>query len=221
VADFANVSGQRVVSMSLGMPKLGAWVADVVLAAPQPLPSGPLTLVLGNLSLSGAVYRQDAFAGLVNARLVAGAAGWSNTVQPRGYNNPAGVLLSTVLGDAALEVGEQVNVMTDGVVGRRAFGREQGPASDLLRAYALPLWWIDSHGVTQVGPRPSPTVRTSFEVEQYDGGRGELLISTEDYASWLPGAQFNVPTISSTQTLACVRHVVSNDGRARMHVLVR
>lgn len=220
MADFANVAGQRIASMSLSLPKLGAWVADIVLASAQLLGTGRLTLALGNLSLAGTVYRQDVFAGLVNVRMAAGAAGWSKSVQARGYSNPAGFFLSTVLQDLALEVGETVRVANDGILSTQ-FGREACPAGEILRAFAGPLWWVDASGVTQVGPRPATRIRTSFEVEQYDGGRGELLISTEDYASWMPGAQFSTPNIPATQTIACVRHVVNNDGRARMHVLTR
>lgn len=217
---FATLGGQRIVTMDLDMPLLGAWVADAVIAVAQPIPSGVQPLVLGNLNLMGTVYRQAAFGGLVNARVVAGANGWSKTTQSRGYNVASGVTLSLVLGDVAAEIGEQVAVQNDVSFGNH-FLRLADTAANTLRAIAGPIWYIDNNGVTQIRARPSPTIKTSFEVESYDGGRGALVVSTEDYGSWLPGAQFSGPTLPSTLTIATVRHEIKNDGKARMHILVR
>jgi hypothetical protein len=220
MAAFATMAGQRIVTMDLDLPLIGAWVADMVIAVAQPLATNLQPLVLGNLQLQGTVYRQSAFAGLVNARVVAGGAGWNKTTEARGYNLAGGVTLSMVLGDIAAEIGETVNVVSDTSFGNH-FMRLADTASNTLRAIAGPIWWIDSSGVTQVGPRPAPIIRSPFEVENYDGGRGELVVSTEDYASWIPGALFSGPTIPTQLRIATVRHEIDNSGKARMHVLVR
>ena len=113
---------------------------------------------MGNLSLVGAVYRQAAFGGRLEARLVGGAAGWHKPVQARAYNNPGGVALSQVLRDAAIEVGESVNVISDGPIGNFFF-RYADKASRVLRTLAGPLWWVSPDGTTQVGARPATSVR--------------------------------------------------------------
>jgi hypothetical protein len=212
---WGSVNGQRIVSGSLGMPLLGAWVADVVLASDQPI-SGPVTLALGNLTLTGAVYRQAPFAGLVEARVVAGAGGWSKTVQARGYDQPSGVLASTVLRDAANEVGETVRVAIDRTVGS-LWVRLADKASRTLRALA-PSWYIDTAGVTQVGTRPASLVRSDFTAEAFSGASGRLRIATEDPASWLPGATFSSATVG-TLTVRSVRHDIAADGKARLMVM--
>jgi hypothetical protein len=218
MADFANVSGQRVVSTSLSIPLYGLWVADVMLALATPLPTTSLMLSIGNLSLAGTVYRQSAFAGTVEARLVGGANGWSQNVQARGYNNPGGVLLSMVVGDAAKDVGEKVVVAVDQTLGN-FYARSGDKASRVLGAVAGPYWWIDSTGVTHVGPRPTGAVASEFVVESFHGHTGELVISTEDYASWQPGVTFTNATVG-TQTVACVRHEVKQNGHSTMKVLI-
>jgi hypothetical protein len=220
MAAFATMAGERIVTMTLDLPLIGAWVADMVIAIAQPIASGVQPLVLGNLNLMGTVYRQAAFGGLVNARVVGGGAGWNKTTQARGYNAVGGVTLSLVLNDLAAEVGEKVAILNDTLFGNH-FMRLADTASNTLRAIAGPIWWVDSSGITQIRARPSPSVKTAFEVENYDGGRGSLVVSTEDYASWAPGANFSGPTLPATLTIATVRHEIANDGKARMHVLVR
>ena len=163
---WGSANGQRVISGTLSLPLYGAWVADLVLQTTTAL-SGPVTLLVGNLTLVGAVYRQAVFAGLLECRLVAGAGGWSKSVGAVGYNNPAGVQASQVLSDAAAAVGETVVVAVPSTVGNQfaRFGDSPampGKAGRVLRSVAGQQWWIDDAGVTHVGPRPSmPSRRRS------------------------------------------------------------
>lgn len=217
---FATANGARIVTLSLSLPLYGTWEADVTLADPAPL-TAPVALTLGNLSLVGAVYRQGPFGGVQYARLVGGGGGWRSTLPAQAYGNPGGVLLSTVLRDAAAAVGEQVNVPStvDAVIGQ-FFTREKAPASRVLGQLGGPLWWVDAAGVTQITARPAATITTPFTVEAFDPGCGELTIATEDYASWLPNATFSAPVLAGPQLVSYVRHAAGNDGRLRTHVLV-
>jgi hypothetical protein len=207
------------VRASIGWPLLGAWVADVDLASANALPT-TITLTIGNLVLAGAVYRQAQFAGRTTALLVAGANGWSNDVEARAYSNPGGVLLSQVLGDAATEVGERVAVVSDAPIGN-FFWRFADRASRVLRALAGPEWWIDSTGTTQVGPRTGASITSPFQIIAFDGASGTAEISTEDPASWVPGATFSNAVLTTTQTVGSVRHDLSANGRARLMVMVQ
>lgn len=218
---YATFGSLRIVSGSINLPMYGAWVADLVFALTDNVPSTPTPLVLGNLTLTGTVIRTANFAGARSARIVAGAAGWRNNVTARAYQNPGGISLSTVLGDAAAEVGEQVNVVaaSNGSIGTD-FIRRAAPASRLLRYLAGPVWYIDNAGVTQVAPARSSTAITSdFQVTEWSGGKGLFQIAAEDVASWQPGNTFTSPVTVATQTISTTRLDIDNDGTFRLHVL--
>jgi hypothetical protein len=217
---YANV---RVATMSLWVPLLGLWTAQVGMATGDTLPSTG-TLQHGNLSLAGAVYRQATIGGQTTALLVGGFGGWGKAVVPRGYNSPFGVFLSTVVNDAAVECGEQVAVVTDRVVGtfwaRPTTRQGVCQGGDVLRSAAGSLWWINSAGVVQVGPRTGTAITSDFTVIDWDGGAGVLTVATEDIASWTPSNTFSSAFVSPTQTVAAVRHIVDHDGMGRTRVVV-
>ena len=216
---FANIGRERIISGSINMPYYGEWVADFVLAQSNVIPvTGPVTV--GNLTMTGSVFRMASFSGSRSTRVVGGYAGWRTPVTKRAYQSSGGVPLSMVLGDAAAEVGEQVNVQTNGFVGTN-FVREAATASRLLRQLAGPEWWIDVNGVTQVGSaRPSSVITSDFQVIRWSGAKGMFTIATEDYASWLPGNTFSNSLVTTPQTISNVTIVMGNDGNLRLEVLV-
>jgi len=214
---YSSANGARVTLTSLAIPFYGAWVADVTVASPTPL-AGDVTLKIGNLSLIGAVVRQQVFAQLLTARLVGGHGGWGKQVAARAYANPLGVPLSMILRDVAGEVGEKVKLAADRSAGL-FFVREAGPASRVLRQLAGALWWVDAAGVTQIGARPSKAITSAATVAAYDGGKGWLSVATEDLSSWAPGATFKSPTVPDGITIGHVRLATANDGKQRIEVL--
>jgi hypothetical protein len=220
---FASVNGQQIVSGTLMIPLIGAWTADVQLATSTPL-SGTCTVVIGNLTLNGFVYRSEPYGGQVQARIVAGAGGWRTEVQKQGYGSKSGVKLGTILNDVAGAVMESVNVANNTSVGP-AFTRITGAASDVLwQLYAqgiIPAWYIDPSGVTQVTAWPSVVVGSSFTVTDQKSDEGLVVVATEDYASWLPGCSFSGPTITGTYNNAGVTYVWDNEGTFRMEVLTQ
>ena len=76
---FSSVAGAQVVSGSLLVPSVGAWTADLHLATVQAL-NGVVSVVVGTLTLSGAVVRADAYGGQTRVRLVGGKGGWRGVV---------------------------------------------------------------------------------------------------------------------------------------------
>lgn len=211
------INGQRVISLRLTIPYYGAWVADVVLAQSTPI-APPVTLTVGTLTLLGAILRVASFGGSRSARLVAGYGGWRKTIPAQGYQKSSGVNASLVLRDAASIVGEQVSVANDASLGS-AFTRESAPAERVLRQVAGSEWFIDPKGVTQIGPRTSVAVTSSFTVVQWSGAKGQFEIATEDIAQWMPGNTFTAPTVSGTQTIGLTSIVAENDGKLRLSVL--
>lgn len=215
---FASLNGQPTADVSLTVPLYGAWVADVTLTAATAIGPGPVALTIGPLTLAGAVYRADVFAGRAKARLVAGFGGWQKVIPAQAYQSPSGVLLSHVLGDAAMAVGEKVNVQTDGPVGA-FFVRETAPASRTLKQLAGSLWWIDATGTTQIGPRPGLGILSDFQVIDYDPATKTFVVATEALADWVPGATFTSPTVPTMQTISAVILTSGGSGQLRLEVV--
>lgn len=214
---FVNLSGLAVQKCRITIPWYGAWIADVVLGQSNAIPTTP-TLSIGTFALVGTVVRSSSFSGSRSARIVGGAGGWRKAVPGQAYNSPIGVLLSTVLKDAAIAVGETVNVIADRSIGL-LFARAAGPASDVLHALSGGSWWVDVAGVTQVGARSGRAITSAFQVLTFSGGRGLFTIATETPADWIPGNTFSSPTVTQTQTIASVTQTIDNEGVARLEVL--
>jgi hypothetical protein len=168
-------------------PRSGVWSAGVQLVEPTEL-AGAVELVIdGGLTFKGTVVRGGPIEGSARYLIEGGAGGWRKTIPAKGYRNAAGVKLSEVLGDAAREAGELLEL---GVPDRSlgvAYQRRQGPAWDVLTTLAGP-WWVDAPGVTQVRARPSPMVTAEFRSMRWDRAAGRREISTETVADFAPGA---------------------------------
>jgi hypothetical protein len=222
---FATANGLPVIGGSLLIPLVGAWTADLVLAGQDPLPVGPATVVIGNLTLQGTVYRSAVYGGQVKARLVAGAGGWRNPVPPQGYGNPGGIQLSTVLGDVAVATGESIIVAADVNIGT-AYARVAFPssvASDVLWQMVaqgfIPSWRVDVDGITRTDAWPATVIGTPFTVTDQRPEEGLVEVATEDYASWLPGCVFSAPQLDTSYTSAGVLYRWGSDGAMRFDVL--
>lgn len=217
MTSFASLNGNRLTTVALCIPLYGTWSADVVLAESTMITTA-ITLVVGDLSLVGSVYRQANFAGSRSARLIGGAGGWRKTIPAKPYRNPAGIRASMVIGDAAREVGESVTLDADRVIGI-AYPRESAPASRVLRTLAGALWWVDPSGMTHIGARPTGAISSDFTVIHWSGKTGSFEIATENYADWMPGKTFTAPTVSGTQTVSLVNLNQDNEGKLRLEVL--
>jgi hypothetical protein len=115
-------------------------------------------------------------------------------------------------------VGEQISVASDSTIGT-LFAREAAPAERLLRQLAGASWWVDTRGVTQVGPRTSMAITSAFTVVQWSGAKGSFEIATEIVGDWMPGNTFTAPTVSGTQTIGLTTIDADNDGKIRLTVL--
>ena len=221
---FASVNGLPVVSGRLLIPSVGIWTADLQLAGTDAI-SGSCTVVIGNLTLVGAVYRSQVYGAQVSARLVGGAGGWRTVVGAQGYGSSGGVQLSTVLTDAASACGETISLPVGLQVGS-AYTRiatVDAVASDVLwdavaRGF-IPGWYVDLTGKTQATTWPASNVSTPFTVTAQRPDEGVVVVATEDYASWLPGASFTAPTLATTFAASGVQHVFDSDGTHRLEIL--
>lgn len=217
--NFASYASARAATVSLVVPRYGRWSANVLVALDDVVPDVG-TLILGNLTLQGAVRRQALYGGSRALRLVGGFYGWQKNVPAQQYKLSSGVRASLLLGDAARLVGERVNVPVDRVVGE-TYTRAEGPASQLLAELAGTVWYVDASGTTQIADWPSTPVRSEFIVVDQKGDAGVVTIATEDYAEWMPGKTFTSVFTQGTLTVCGTRINVASDGVARVEVLTQ
>jgi hypothetical protein len=215
--NFASYAGARAVSVALVIPLYGLWTADMLIALDDPVPDTG-ALVLGNMTLQGAILRQALYGGSRRLRLVGGFGGWPKPVPALQYRLSSGVRASLLIGDAAKLVGERVNVPDDRVVGE-TYTRVAGPASLLLSDLAGKAWYVDAGGTTQLAAWPTAPIRSEFLVTNQDGAAGVITLATEDYAEWVPGKTFQSVFTAGTYTARGVAITVKGDGVARVEVL--
>lgn len=219
MSEFASYAGARAASLALVLPLYGLWSADVTIALDDAVPDTG-ALVIGNMTLQGAVRRQALYGGSRRLRLVGGFGGWQKPVPAQQYSLSSGVRASLLLSDAAKLVGEKVNVPNDRVVGS-TYTRAKGPASTLRDELAGDAWYIDASGTTQIAAWPTGSIRSQFLVTDQDGAAGTITIATEDYAEWLPGKTFSSPFIVGTYTVQGLQLTVRDNGVARVEVLTQ
>jgi hypothetical protein len=212
-----TINGKRVSIASITFPFYGAWSADVVMLDNSPIASA-VTMVVGDLTVVGTVVRQASFAGNTSARIVGGAGGWRNALDPKGYSHVAGVKLSTVIQDVARSCGETIAVSADRTLGTH-WARDNGKGERTLNILLDGEWWIDSSGVTQTGTRDASAIVTPFTVVERSGSKGQFEIASEAISPWQPGRKFTSLTVPDEQTISSVTIESSNDGKRRLHVL--
>lgn len=217
---YLAVNGNMVSHGRITFPRWGAPLADLHLAGSAEIPSTPLgaTITVGALSQKGTMLRGGVFGGDRSLRVIGGYGGWRKVLPPRGYQLSAGVMLSTVIGDAARECGEQIAGLADVAIGS-GYARRGGKASAVLRRLIGGQWWIDPAGVTQLSARSTAPILTPFTVESYHPARGLFVIATESPAEWTPSRTFDSKIVPGPHTISSVSVVFSNDGRLRLEVL--
>jgi hypothetical protein len=218
-ADYASLGGERIISGEILIPQYGMIEADVLLAEPDTIPQTPV-ITWGNASYQAAVVRMASFSGSRSARLCGGFGGWRTTLEPRAWSNAGGVSVKQVMTSTAQECGEQVNVPIDRTI-PSYFRSGNLTAAQVLFALAGASWYIDVAGVTQAQARPTSQITSQFDILTYSGGKGLFEVGTEDVASWVPGAVFSTPVVTTPQTISSVNIRMARDGTVRLHVLVQ
>jgi len=177
-----SLNGERVTRCALQWPSWGRWFADVDLDSDAEL-SGPVTLAIADQTFVGTVLSGGVSDGSASYRIVAGAGGWGKPVPAKGYSDPAGVKLATVVGHAAATVGETV-VGATSILGTH-YTRRAGRASAVL---PIGNWYVDAAGVTQIGTYPEAEYSGSATRVRTDRNRGTVELAAESLAGLQPGA---------------------------------
>jgi hypothetical protein len=172
----------------VNLPAWGVWWADISIDGEVEL-SGDVDLVFNDLTLKGTVLAGGPAKGRSDFRIVGGKGGWGKTLPRKSYANDAGVKVSTVIGDAAIEAVETVDATTYPTARLGpAWTRPEGPASRVLEQIAPAGWYIGEDGITRIGAR----ARVDFadkapRVSPLDKARGTLTLAAENLAKLVPG----------------------------------
>ena len=216
---FASLNNTPITRARLVIPYSGIWHADIWLDRVSDT-TGPQALQIDALIATCAVVRQIDFTGESMLRVVGGAGGWRTQATAKLY---AQANLSTILGDTATAVGEQVNVVTDSaitpfyVITSEDDSGSPMPASQVLQDLMGDQWYMDLSGVIQQGPRPSPAIASTFTLRTIDGPPGIYTVDSDNIADWLPGATFTAPTGSGT--ISRVEHIL-DAGKLTTQVMI-
>lgn len=147
--------GDDVLSGTIHLPRVGAWVADLKVAADVPL-SGPVDITIGHEVIVGTVSRSGMVQGIAQTRVVAGADGLRSQVGKMHYTAPS---VRNVLARIAKDVGESLSAAGDRTVLDRQLEHWSTlvmPAAQAIRAlvHVLPegtVWRILADGGLWIG----------------------------------------------------------------------
>lgn len=202
---------------AIRIPSVGAAVIQFTGANDIVVKETGNLVTFGSLTFVCAKVRSENWLGDTSGELIVGAGGWGKTVLGKFYRMPSGVKLSTILGDAAREVGETIAVDTDAAVGP-FYTRERWAAQRNLNRLC-PSWHITPDGVTHTGPWPGGTIKGKFDVISNDPVYSRVTVGTESPEEWLPGMTFSNQIIP-TRTIDRVTHLVGGTS-VRTEVLCR
>jgi hypothetical protein len=200
------VNGADALSLSLKMPRLGAWHADLSISDwAQTDVSGAVEISVAGIVWSGRAIRSGSSAGITRARVVGGAGGFGRSVGPRAYQ---GVPLRLPVSDLLAEVGERLSPSADaGVLGQflskwTRMGGQAGQAfTAMLTAAASPAWRVLRDGSIWIGQESWPASQVTEWIplaESPDIGFQEIYA---EQPAVFPGETFDGRRVSLVELL--------------------
>lgn len=211
---FARVDEHPVQSITVHVPAIGPWWAEVVFEG-APLVSGRASIWLGGLELVGTIDpTHDGIHGLQRrARIVAGAGAWASPLEPRAYHNDAQVRARTVAEDAAREAGEQLGDFVPSVerIGID-YVRQAGPASRALEdVIGDAAWWVGYDGRTHVGARAAGDAE-GYEILEVEPAHRVVTLSCDELDGILVGRTLEGPQLEAPLTIRDLAIAVTEEG---------
>ncbi len=204
---MSTLGTQLIQRVELHYPRYGTAWARVSTVA-NAVPSGPATLTVGDLALTGTVLpgrggedSPSSWAGIwVNG------AGWDTALPARPpYQNDSGVRLKTVLLDLAKDCGVSVTLPADVPIaphwGRVMLAGNGAPRTGrdelamLVRRGYIPTWYVTPANGTMFATRSSGPVTAATRVLSRDLTRGRRVLGCESPAAFIPGGTFEGATI--------------------------
>lgn len=180
-----TLGGSAVTALTLTVPGVGLWYADVAMQDAAEM-SGQVELIVLDTSWQGCVIAGAVVDGRSRYRVVAGSGGWGRELPPKAYANDAGVTSARAIQDAADEAGETVADAPTGENGVH-FNRPRGPASFALNLFAPRGWYARPDGVVTFGARPTLPAPPLAVTERNPADRSVTLAATTSLAGVEPG----------------------------------
>lgn len=211
---FARVDEHPVQSVTVHVPAIGPWWAEVVFEG-APLVTGRVSIWLGGLELVGTIDpNHDGVTGLQRrCRIVAGGGGWASLLPARAYHNDAQVRARTIAEDAAREAGE---VLGDFAPAAERIGvdyvRQAGPASRALEdVLGGAAWWVGYDGRTHVGARAAGDAE-GYEVLEVEPAHRVVTLSCDELDGILVGRTIDAPQLEAPLTIRELTITVTEEG---------
>lgn len=210
-------NGTPVVSAKITRPRLGSWVAELIVDTDEALDVGePVSLTDGDGAslFAGTAQRSAVAEGRLALRVISGAGGLGKALDARGYHQaPPRVLLA----DLARETGEAFATLTESVLDAplRAWSRPRVDGAAQLRQLSEAVglvWRCQPDGRQWVGKEPWPDAGVregvDFELVHDEPARHRWTVSTvtlADAAKIAPG------TVLEGRRVSLVEHTLSGE----------
>lgn len=215
IEDFGIERGEVFLS------SFGIWTADLVPLGDAVLSEGQrVTIVVGDLSLSGTIVAGAVLADSSGVRVVGGAGGWRKSIARKAYrDNENGVKLASVVADLARETGETVDVADSlrGAVLGAAWTRPEGTAAEALDVLGKP-WRVRPDGVTELGPLATRQASGIVSLRSYAPGHRRAIVEFPDdeVSSVLPGTVLDLAEDLSLTVRTATITITSGTIRGRI-----
>lgn len=193
-----TLSGTPVVSGELGLPLIGAWHLEAVMAtADAPVVGESVTLSLGGVPFVGAVvYAASDSGNRVTVRVVGGRGGLGDTVPAKGYYQTT---RKVVLADALGTGGESLSLTSDGLdVYLGHWTRLESTVADVVRHVAEHAglnWRVLADGSVWLGSETWLPLEVTHTLDSEEPTREAFTVALEA-ASVLPGVTFRGHQVS-------------------------
>lgn len=198
----ASISGVAVSHARVQVPGWGLWWSDAVTVEEVDLAVGDAaTLKLGGLDFVGTIVSVKALHGRTRMRIAGGAGGWGHALRAKAYRNDIGVAVSTIMRDAAQELGETIEADTQAKVALRFARSAQLTGAQLMNHLVPRAWRVDLDGVTRLGPRSGDDVpESAFRSSERPELRTVTYVTHDPAADGLtPGATIDGAQVADWQ----------------------
>lgn len=210
-------NGTPVVAAKIARPRLGSWVAELVVDTDEALDVGAAAVLTdgdGAPLFAGTVQRGAVSEGRLSLRVISGAGGLGKTLDARGYHQaPPRVILA----DLARETGETLAPLDEAVLDAplRAWARPRVDGAAQLRQLAEAVglvWRCQPDGRQWIGAETWPDAGLvdgrDFEVLHDEPARHRWTVSTVTLAD---AARIAPGTVIDGRRVSIVEHVLERD----------
>ena len=186
---MTTLAGHPVESLTLTVPRVGAWVADVALVD-APALAGAVELVVDGRAWRGAVHRGGVELGRWTGRVVGGAGGLHALLGPAAY---ADTTLAVVLGETLRDAGESLAASAGDLTATvarwaRVAGLAHHTVADVARAVGY-AWRTLDDGSVWAGPEgwAALALGADLDVLEHDPATGRYELAGAACAAIDPG----------------------------------